>query len=179
MKDLKTPTTKCQRCGFNPDAPADGAHCSFCGRGPNEVKRLIAGPMVFICDECIEICLNALSGLNPEGVKARAPEPTAPAWPKVRTYPYTSKTHGEEFVIGGDIMTVEGKREWVALTRPQAQAMADWCNNRGKWLELREAAKFIIDLFDSGLDPMVFLSQVSSSGELVRNALAKVMKEGE
>ena len=67
MKDLKTPTTKCQRCGFNPDAPADGAHCSFCGRGPNEFKRLIAGPMVFICDECIEICVNALSGLNPEG----------------------------------------------------------------------------------------------------------------
>ena len=68
MKDLKTPTTKCQRCGFNPDAPADGAHCSFCGRGPNEVKRLIAGPMVFICDECIEICVNALSGINPEGI---------------------------------------------------------------------------------------------------------------
>jgi len=68
MKDLKTPTTKCQRCGFNPDAPADGAHCSFCGRGPNEFKRLIAGPMVFICDECIEICVNALSGINPEGI---------------------------------------------------------------------------------------------------------------
>ena len=31
-------------------------HCSFCGRSQNEVKRLIAGPGVFICNECVEIC---------------------------------------------------------------------------------------------------------------------------
>lgn len=30
--------------------------CSFCGKGQDEVKKLIAGPMVYICDECIEIC---------------------------------------------------------------------------------------------------------------------------
>ena len=31
-------------------------HCSFCGKNQFEVKKLIAGPTVFICDECIEIC---------------------------------------------------------------------------------------------------------------------------
>ena len=31
-------------------------HCSFCGKSQDEVKKLIAGPTVFICDECIELC---------------------------------------------------------------------------------------------------------------------------
>src|SRR6202012_877090 len=31
-------------------------YCSFCGKGQHEVKKLIAGPSVFICDECIDLC---------------------------------------------------------------------------------------------------------------------------
>ena len=31
-------------------------HCSFCGKSQDEVKKLIAGPMVYVCDECIELC---------------------------------------------------------------------------------------------------------------------------
>jgi len=31
-------------------------HCSFCGKSQDEVKKLIAGPTVYICDECIELC---------------------------------------------------------------------------------------------------------------------------
>ncbi len=31
-------------------------HCSFCGKSQHEVRKLIAGPSVFICDECIELC---------------------------------------------------------------------------------------------------------------------------
>jgi ATP-dependent Clp protease ATP-binding subunit ClpX len=30
--------------------------CSFCGKGQGEVKKLIAGPNVYICDECIDLC---------------------------------------------------------------------------------------------------------------------------
>ncbi|HKA21074.1 MAG TPA: ClpX C4-type zinc finger protein [Blastocatellia bacterium] len=30
--------------------------CSFCGKSQNEVNKLIAGPMVYICNECIDIC---------------------------------------------------------------------------------------------------------------------------
>jgi len=33
-----------------------GLHCSFCGKGQREVKKLIAGPSVYICDECIQLC---------------------------------------------------------------------------------------------------------------------------
>ena len=31
-------------------------YCSFCGKSQREVRKLIAGPTVFICDECIELC---------------------------------------------------------------------------------------------------------------------------
>jgi ClpX C4-type zinc finger len=31
-------------------------HCSFCGKSQTEVKKLIAGPGVFICDECVGLC---------------------------------------------------------------------------------------------------------------------------
>ena len=30
--------------------------CSFCGKNQEQVKRLIAGPNVYICDECVELC---------------------------------------------------------------------------------------------------------------------------
>lgn len=31
-------------------------YCSFCGKSQQEVRKLIAGPSVFICDECVELC---------------------------------------------------------------------------------------------------------------------------
>ena len=31
-------------------------YCSFCGKSQNEVRKLIAGPSVFICDECVDLC---------------------------------------------------------------------------------------------------------------------------
>ena len=34
--------------------------CSFCGRSSDEVEKLIAGPGVYICNECIEVCENIL-----------------------------------------------------------------------------------------------------------------------
>ena len=38
------------------DIPNDDLLCSFCGKSQDEVKKLIAGPSVYICDECIQLC---------------------------------------------------------------------------------------------------------------------------
>ena len=38
------------------DAQGDVLQCSFCGKSPEEVQRLIAGPAVYICDACIDLC---------------------------------------------------------------------------------------------------------------------------
>ena len=39
-------------------------YCSFCGKSQHEVRKLIAGPTVFICDECVELCLDIIGEEN-------------------------------------------------------------------------------------------------------------------
>jgi ATP-dependent Clp protease ATP-binding subunit ClpX len=46
-------------------------YCSFCGKSQHEVKKLIAGPSVFICDECIELCNDIVKDETDDG-KAKA-----------------------------------------------------------------------------------------------------------
>lgn len=41
-------------------------HCSFCGKAQDEVRRLVAGPGVYICDECISLC-NEIIAEEPQG----------------------------------------------------------------------------------------------------------------
>ena len=36
------------------------SYCSFCGKSQHEVKKLIAGPTVFICDECVDLCVDII-----------------------------------------------------------------------------------------------------------------------
>ena len=49
-------TTTGGRSGGGGGGGTAGLHCSFCGKGQREVKKLIAGPNVYICDECISLC---------------------------------------------------------------------------------------------------------------------------
>ncbi|MDH3785972.1 MAG: hypothetical protein OEV00_11675, partial [Acidobacteriota bacterium] len=35
----------------------EGLKCSFCNKSQRDVRKLIAGPTVYICDECVDICL--------------------------------------------------------------------------------------------------------------------------
>jgi len=54
-------------------------YCSFCGKGQSEVRKLIAGPSVFICDECIELCNDIIReevGSDDEPRQARSDLPT-------------------------------------------------------------------------------------------------------
>ncbi|MDO9480974.1 MAG: ATP-dependent Clp protease ATP-binding subunit ClpX, partial [Hydrogenophaga sp.] len=56
-------------------------YCSFCGKSQHEVKKLIAGPSVFICDECIDLCNDIIRDELPglESVKAAGDEVPTPA----------------------------------------------------------------------------------------------------
>ena len=56
-------------------------YCSFCGKSQHEVKKLIAGPSVFICDECIELCNDIIRDELPglESVKASGDDVPTPA----------------------------------------------------------------------------------------------------
>ncbi len=54
----------------------DTLRCSFCGKSQNEVRKLIAGPTVYICNECIDICIEIISDdAQQEAAAARPPLP--------------------------------------------------------------------------------------------------------
>ena len=46
------------------EEPNDNLFCSFCGKNQKEVKKLIAGPAVYICDECIQLCSEIIEEEN-------------------------------------------------------------------------------------------------------------------
>lgn len=43
--------------------------CSFCGKNQSDVKKLIAGPSVFICDECVELCNDIIKEESQIGIE--------------------------------------------------------------------------------------------------------------
>ncbi|MCI5075770.1 ATP-dependent Clp protease ATP-binding subunit ClpX [Oricola sp.] len=52
-------------------------YCSFCGKSQHEVRKLIAGPTVFICDECVELCMDIIREENKSSmVKSQEGVPT-------------------------------------------------------------------------------------------------------
>ena len=53
--------------------------CSFCGKGQHETKKLIAGPNVFICDECVELCMDIVHDDRGSELKASEGIPTPKA----------------------------------------------------------------------------------------------------
>ena len=67
--------------------------CSFCGKSQDEVKKLIAGPTVYICDECIELCNDII---DEESRLDHASDPESKQLPK----PVEIKDILDEYVIG-------------------------------------------------------------------------------
>ena len=55
------------------DDPKSPLYCSFCGKSQHEVRKLIAGPSVFICDECVDLCTDIIKEEN-KGPLVRSPE---------------------------------------------------------------------------------------------------------
>ncbi|MBE6806400.1 MAG: ATP-dependent Clp protease ATP-binding subunit ClpX [Ruminococcaceae bacterium] len=78
-----------------------GVCCSFCGKPQEEVDRLIAGPGVFICNECIELCQTLL---DPEEapVRHRTSSKKEESAPPTLPTPHEIKEKLDEYVIGQD-----------------------------------------------------------------------------
>ena len=73
----------------------DTMRCSFCGRTSEEVRKLVAGPNVYICDECVEVCeriiADELGAVETDDFNLKE-LPT----------PRDIKAHLDEYVIGQD-----------------------------------------------------------------------------
>ena len=70
----------------DPAKPKHTMYCSFCGKSQHEVKKLIAGPAVFICDECTGLCQKIMEAETEADAKKAAPEAT-PRFETPDTYP--------------------------------------------------------------------------------------------
>ena len=82
----------------NQDNNEKGICCSFCGKPQNFAKRLIAGPGVYICDSCVELCLSIL---DDEAVE-EAPKSAKGGHATTLLKPREIKERLDEYVIGQD-----------------------------------------------------------------------------
>jgi len=69
-------------------------YCSFCGKSQHEVRKLIAGPSVFVCDECVELCNDIIR----EEIKEISPKEKQEALPS----PIEIRESLDDYVIGQD-----------------------------------------------------------------------------
>ena len=73
-------------------------HCSFCGKPQSEVRRLVAGPGVYICDECIQMCSELIDEMPMEDVFGGNPNISFDELPKPKEiFEYLS-----DYVVGQD-----------------------------------------------------------------------------
>src|SRR5512137_314306 len=71
-------------------------YCSFCGKSQHEVRKLIAGPSVFICDECIELCNDIIREEGSTAEAARSDKNKLPT-------PHEIRHILDQYVIGQDL----------------------------------------------------------------------------
>jgi len=69
-------------------------YCSFCGKSQHEVRKLIAGPSVFVCDECVELCNDIIR----EEIQEITPQQAKESLPS----PIEIRTDLDDYVIGQD-----------------------------------------------------------------------------
>ncbi|MDR0218855.1 MAG: ATP-dependent protease ATP-binding subunit ClpX [Enterobacteriaceae bacterium] len=70
-------------------------YCSFCGKSQHEVRKLIAGPSVYICDECVDLCNDIIR----EEIKELVPHRERSALPT----PHEIRQHLDDYVIGQEL----------------------------------------------------------------------------
>ncbi len=156
-------------------------YCSFCGKSQHEVKKLIAGPSVFICDECIELCTDIVQDEAEEEVRAaKEGLPT----------PREIRATLDEYVIGQDaakqILAVAVYNHYKRLRLPNA--------NKDDGVELSKSNILLIGPTGSGktllaqtlarlLDvPFVMadattLTEAGYVGEDVENIIQKLLQK--
>ncbi|MBB1316686.1 ATP-dependent protease ATP-binding subunit ClpX [Shewanella sp. SR43-4] len=69
-------------------------YCSFCGKSQHEVRKLIAGPSVYVCDECVDLCNDIIR----EEIKEISPKRDEDKLPT----PHELRKHLDDYVIGQD-----------------------------------------------------------------------------
>jgi ATP-dependent Clp protease ATP-binding subunit ClpX len=127
--------------------PTNLTLCSFCGKSHAEVKKLIQGPGVFICDNCVLLCKSVLDKeLGTEPRKA-APSHTVPK-------PVEIKKHLDLYCIGQEhakkTLSVAVHNHYKRILNEPAKGQEEWSNNKGNDVELEKSNILLIGNTGSG-----------------------------
>jgi ATP-dependent Clp protease ATP-binding subunit ClpX len=159
-------------------------YCSFCGKSQHEVKKLIAGPSVFICDECIELCNDIIRDEVPaEGAAAKPAKGDLPV-------PSEIKSSLDQYVIGQDVakrtlsvavynhykrlkhMGAAGAKEEVELTKSNILLIGP--TGSGKTLLAQTLARLLNVPFV--IADATTLTEAGYVGEDVENIIQKLLQ---
>lgn len=156
-------------------------YCSFCGKSQSEVKKLVAGRGVYICDECIEVCINILSD-EIEAAKAEAGTngESLPTPSKIKEFL-------DQYVIGQDmakkVLSVAVYNHYKRLNSQKTQKDVDISKSNviligstgsGKTLLAQTLAK-ILDVPFAIADATT-LTEAGYVGEDVENIILKLVQ---
>jgi ATP-dependent Clp protease ATP-binding subunit ClpX len=156
-------------------------YCSFCGKSQHEVRKLIAGPTVFICDECVELCMDIIREENKtQLVKSKEGVPT----------PREINDVLDDYVIGQQhakrVLSVAVHNHYKRLAHAQKNADVELAKSNimligptgcGKTLLAQTLAR-IIDVPFTMADATT-LTEAGYVGEDVENIILKLLQASE
>ncbi len=156
--------------------------CSFCNKDQNDVRKLIAGPTVFICNECVEVCNDIIE--DDKGLEnQRGPHPSLPVPEKIKKFL-------DEYVVGQEqtkkklavavynhykrieIQKRSGNQEETELTKSNILLIGP--TGTGKTLLAQTLAKFLSVPFT--IVDATTLTEAGYVGEDVENIILKLLQ---
>ncbi len=112
--------------------------CSFCGKSQDEVKKLIAGPTVYICNECIDLCNEIVSEDRQQALESQIEASTLK--------PYDIKAHLDEYVIGQE----QAKKVLAVAVHNHYKRIEAQSSNDGSEVELQKSNILLVGPTGSG-----------------------------
>ena len=154
-------------------------YCSFCGKSQHEVRKLIAGPSVFICDECVELCNDIIREELEEKTAATRSSLPKPVEIKEFLDQYVIGQEGAKKVLAVAVynhykrLEARGKKDEVELSKSNILLIGP--TGSGKTLLAETLARFLNVPFT--IADATTLTEAGYVGEDVENIIQKLLQK--